>query len=142
MPYEYLDHTADVGLRGIGSTLAEALTEGALGLFGLMVDPKRVEPRREVLIECSAGDPAGLFVQLLNELLAQQDLEGLLFGYFAISSLRQTADGYELRGVARGEAMDLARHQPQAEVKAATYGGLDYHIDRNGQHVLQCILDL
>jgi SHS2 domain-containing protein len=142
MAYEYLDHTADMGLRGSGSTLAEALRQGALGLFDLMVDLKRIEPQQEVLVQCTAGDPAGLFVHLLNELLAQRDIRGLFFGGFQISCLQQNDDGYELQGLACGEAMDLARHQPKVEVKAATYGGLDYYIDENGQHVLQCILDL
>jgi SHS2 domain-containing protein len=142
MPYEYLDHAADVGLRGSGGTLAEALRQGALGLFALMVDRQRVDLHREALIECTADDPAALFVHLLNELLAQGDLQGLFFGDFQVSRLTHSEEGYRLQGIARGETMDVERHQPKTEVKAATYGGLDYHIDENGQHVLQCLLDL
>ncbi|MBM4463729.1 MAG: archease [Chloroflexi bacterium] len=142
MPYEYLDHTADVGLRGRGRTLAEALTHGALGLFHLMVDLERVVPQQEVPIECAAGDPAALFVELLNELLARRDIEGMFFGDFEITCLEQDEDGYRLQGVARGEPMDIERHQPKVEVKAATYGGLRHFVDENGQHVVQCVLDL
>jgi len=142
VPYEYLDHTADVGLRGRGQTLAEALAHGALGLLNLMVDLERVEPKRKVAIECEAGDPAALFVELLNELLAQRELEGMFFGDFEVTRLEQTADGYRLQGVARGEPMDIERHQPKVEVKAATYGGLKYFVDENGEHVVQCVLDL
>ena len=142
MPYEYLDHTADVGLRSRGQTLAEALTHGALGLFALMVDLERIVPRQEVPIQCGAGDPAALFVELLNELLAQRDIEGLFFGDFEITDLEQSDDGYWLKGIARGEPMDIERHEPKTEVKAATYGGLEYVVDEKGQHVLQCVLDL
>lgn len=142
MPYEYLDHTADVGLRSCGRTLAEALTDGALGLFHLMVDLERVAARQEVPIRCAAGDPAALFVELLNELLAQRDIKGLFFGDFEITRLEQSDDGYRLEGIARGEPMDIERHQPKVEVKAATYGGLKYFLDENGQHVVQCVLDL
>ena len=140
--YEYLDHTADVGLRAVGSTLAEAMRYGALGLFDLMVDLQRVAPRTEVPITCRADDPAALFVELLNELLAQRDIEGLFFRDLEISCLLKTSDGYRLRAVARGEPMDLERHAPKVEVKAATYGGLLYAVDEQGQHMLQCILDL
>ena len=55
MGYEYLDHTADVGLRASGPTLAEALRQGALGLFQLMVDLEEVALRQEVPILCSSG---------------------------------------------------------------------------------------
>jgi SHS2 domain-containing protein len=142
MPYEYLDHTADIGLRGRGDTLAEALRQGALGLFHLMVDLERVVPQQEVPIECAASDPASLFVQLLNELLAQRDLEGLFFRDIRITCLKCTSDGCWLQGVAGGEPMDIERHQPKVEVKAATYGGLAHRVQDDGQHVVQCILDL
>jgi len=142
MGYEYLDHTADVGLRGSGPTLVEALRQGALGLFQIMVDLERVALEQEVPIVCSAGDPAALFVALLNELLAQRDLEEMFFGDLRISHLVQRDAIYHLEGVALGEPMDVARHQPKGEVKAATYGGLAYSVGGDGRHVVQCILDL
>jgi len=142
MGYEYLDHTADVGLRASGPTLAEALRQGALGLFQLMVDLERVTLKQEVPIFCSAGDPTILFVTLLNELLTQRDLAEMLFAEFRISNLAQRDGIYHLEGVALGEPMDARRHQPKAEVKAATYGALAYHVEKDGRHVVQCILDL
>ena len=142
MGYEYLDHTADVGLRGRGPTLAEALRQGALGLLDLMVDLERVALEQEVPIICSADDPAALFVALLNELLAQRDLEEMFFGELRICHLAQCDGVYHLEGVALGEPMDAGRHQPKVEVKAATYGGLAYSAGEDGQHVVQCILDL
>lgn len=140
--YRYLDHTADVGLRAYGDSLGGALEQGALGLFALMADTAEVRPEVEVPIECHAGDPAGLFVELLNELLAQRDIRGLFFCEFAITRLEEATDGYCLRGLARGEPVDMTRHRPKTEVKAATYGGLQHALNGAGRHVLQCILDV
>ena len=36
MPYEYLDHTADLGLRATGATPQEALSEGAQAMLDAM----------------------------------------------------------------------------------------------------------
>lgn len=140
--HEYLEHTADVGLRAYGDSLAEALAEGALGLFELTADTSAVSPEAAVLIECRATDEAALFVQLLNELLAQRDIMSMFFCRLEISELHEDDEGFFLRGWARGELMDLRRHRPKVEVKAATYGGLQYVVDGSGRHVLQCILDL
>ena len=37
--YEYLDHTADMGIRAVGRDLAEALAEVARGMLHLQVPP-------------------------------------------------------------------------------------------------------
>jgi SHS2 domain-containing protein len=140
--YEYLEHTADVGLRAYGDSLAEALTQGALGLFELTAETAQVKPEVKVPIACRAGDPAALFVELLNELLALRDIRGMFFSAFAITDLHYAADGCVLEGIASGEPMDLKRHGPKVEVKAATYGGLQHVVDPCGRHVVQCILDL
>ena len=140
--FEYLEHTADVGLRCWGATLQDALAAGALGMFALMVELETVSPSVEVPVECSAADPAALYVELLNELLAQRDIEGVFFCGFQITDLMQADDAWHLVGVARGELMDLQQHCPLADVKAATYGGLDYALDDRKGHVLQCVLDL
>jgi SHS2 domain-containing protein len=123
--------------------MAEAFRQGALGLLNLMVDLDRIKPLQKVIIRCAADDPAGLFVQMLNELLTQRDLEGVFLGDFRITCLTQGSDGYRLEGVAYGEPVDIERHRPKTEIKAATYGGLSYTVDEEtGKHVVQCVLDL
>ncbi len=41
--WEHYEHTADIGVRGYGSTLEEAFEAVALGLFDVMVDVREVE---------------------------------------------------------------------------------------------------
>lgn len=141
MPYQYLDHQADLGIRGIGATPEEAFSEGARGMLAAMADLETIRPEREWTIHCTAPDLASLFVEWLNELLYQREVHGALFASAQVTGLKETASGWELKGIARGEPLDRARHAIHTEVKAATYSGLDYRHD--GEHyIVQCIVDL
>jgi SHS2 domain-containing protein len=141
MPYSYIDHQADVGLLATGDTLEEALADGVLGLLALMVDPATVRPGQDVPIEASGGDPAALYVALLNAVLALKDIHGLFFHDVRITDLRQTDDGWTVVGELRGEPFDRERHEVGSDVKAATYGGLLAEQDTYGWR-LRCVLDL
>ncbi|MBC7252180.1 MAG: archease [Anaerolineae bacterium] len=141
MPYEYLDHEADMGIRASGATLQEAIAEGARAMFGIMTDINQVERSIEVPIRCQAEDPAALFVECLNELLFQSDVRHLLFADFQVTRLIHTDTGYQLEGVARGEPLDAGKHELWTEVKAATYAGLRYEVE-NERHILQCVVDV
>jgi len=140
MPYEILDHEADAGVRGIGATPEEAFVEGARGMFALMVDLERVEPRESIAVECQADSLETLFVAWLGELLSQRDLTGMVFSRFEVQ-IEQKDRGYRLRGRARGEPLK-PEHRPRVEVKAATYAGLESGKTPDGQVYFQCIVDL
>ena len=129
MPYEILEHEADAGVRGIGSSLEEAFCEAARGMFSLMVDLEEVRPERAVPVAVEAETLEVLFVSWLGELLALRDLRGMVFSRF------------EAKIKAYGEPLDPARHKPAVEVKAATYYGVKVGKD-DGRYIAQCVVDL
>lgn len=141
MPYQYLDHTADLGIRAIGSTLEQAFEQGALAMLAAISDVRSIEPRRVCQVTCRAPDVPALFCEWLNELLYQADIHHVLWQSAQVTHLEQYGTEYVLEGVARGEPLDLARHTTHTEVKAATYAGLCYR-QSEGQHILECVLDL
>ena len=142
MPFTYLDHEADVGIRAIGSTLEEAFEQGAKAMLNVMWDISNVEERRDVLIECKAGDIPELFVEALNEILFKQDVEGLVLARFEVDDIKKQPDGkYKLKGTAFGEPLNLDKHSAKTEVKAATYAGLKFE-QKDGEYIIQCILDV
>jgi len=141
MPYEYLDHEADVGIRGTGDSLAEAFAEGARGMFGIMADLESVVPRQSVAVHCDAPDLEMLFAEFLNELLFQREIGGLLLSTCQVQELRQGSEGWHLEALAWGESLNPDRHEILTEVKAATYSGLRV-FRQNGQYVVQCIVDV
>ncbi len=141
MAYKYLEHEADVAIVGIGSTLEEAFQEGARALFDIMIDIKTVEPKKKIVVEATAGSLESLFVEWLNALLAQKDIEGMMFSEFRIGKIKKTGNVFALKAEVFGEDFDAEKHSPKIEVKAATYSGLKIE-KKEDKFYAQCICDV
>lgn len=141
MPFAHREHQADVVLAAWGSTLAEAFESGAQGLLELMVNTPEIEPAIPVEITCEADDLGILFVTFLNEILYERDRTGMFFREVRVTEVTSRIGVHILRGTAWGEPVDFRKHRVRAEVKAATYGRLQY-VCEGGMHRLECIVDL
>ena len=119
--FELFDHMADIGIRGYGKTVEEAFENGAKAIFSLMFNLDNVRQKTIVNIQVESKDIETLFVEWLNELLAQSDIHELVFSEFQIDHIQRNNDLFLLKGVAKGETLDIQRHEPKIEVKAATY---------------------
>lgn len=137
MAWQTFAHDADVGVRGSGASQAEAFAEAAMALTSAVCDPHRVRAREPVAVACAAPDDEMLLVDWLNALVFEMATRGMLFSRFDVS----IADGH-LAATAWGEAVDVARHQPAAEVKAVTYCELAVGRDADGQWFAQCVIDV
>jgi SHS2 domain-containing protein len=141
VPYEYLDHTADLGLRATGSTPQEALSEGAQAMLEAMADTTKVRETQVFEQQCRAPDVPALFVEWLNELLYQREVNDVLFASAHVVELSQEGDTWVLRGIAKGEPLDPNRHELYTEIKGATYYGLAYECTAD-RCMIQCVLDV
>lgn len=137
MAWQTFAHDADVGVRGSGASQAEAFAEAAMALTSAVCDPQRVRAREPVSVACAAPDDEMLLVDWLNALVFEMATRGMLFSRFDVA----IADGH-LAATAWGEAVDVARHQPAAEVKAVTYCELAVGRDADGQWFAQCVIDV
>lgn len=135
--WEHYSHPADVGIRGVGATPAEAFAQAATALTAIITEPAAVEPRESVEIECEEEDIELLFYEWLSTLLYEMDVRRMLFGRFDVSIEKD-----RLRATAWGEKLDVKKHKPVVEVKAATYGDLKVVQDKDGNWVAQCIVDV
>lgn len=117
--WEHFEHGADIGVRGIGATLAEAFEQAALALTAVITDPAQVAPVESVQIHCEAADAELLLTDWLNALIYEMAVRRLLFGRFQVR-----LDGHRLDALAMGEPASVPRHQPAVEVKGATYTAL------------------
>jgi SHS2 domain-containing protein len=134
--WEHFPHGADIGVRGYGSTREEAFENAALALTAVLTDPGGVAPREAVEIRCEAPDDELLLADWLNALVYEMGTRGMIFGKFDVR-----IENGRLEGRARGEAVDVARHQPAVEVKGATYTGLRVRRE-NGGWVAECVVDV
>jgi SHS2 domain-containing protein len=140
MGFEYLDHTADIGVRGIGETVEGAFCEAARAMFNLMVDLSEVIPQGSIQVTAEAQRLDLLLVEWLSALLVKKDLAGLVLSRFHVD-IRTTKDGFSLRGEGWGEPLDLERHHPKTEVKGVTYAGLRVS-QEGGRWLAQCVVDI
>ena len=140
MPFEYLDHVSDVCIRASAETLEGAFCEAARGMFNLMVDLEQVRSLETIEVHVSARTLDLLLVEWLARLLAERDLAGLVFSRFSALIERQN-DGITLAGSARGEPLDVSRHQPRTEVKGVTYAGLLVW-EEDERFITQCVVDV
>lgn len=135
--WQHYSHPADMGIRGIGPTKAEAFAQAALALTAVITDLKTVEPKEMVEITCQEQDDELLFVSWLNALIYEVATRGMLFSKFEVNIKDQ-----QLQAKAWGEKIDVKKHSPAVEVKAATYADLKVQQDKNGNWLVQCIVDV
>ena len=82
-------------------------------------------------------DPEILLADWLNALVFEMATRRMLFSRFDV----QIEHG-RLTASAHGERVDVARHQPAAEVKGATLSELEVACDAEGNWHAQCIVDV
>lgn len=135
--FETFEHGADVGIRGKGKSLSEAFENGAKSMFSLLVeDLDTITPETSVMISCESFDLEGLFVAWLNSLLAESDMQRLIFSDFKVK-----IQDLRLTGTAMGEPFDFSKHQRGVEVKGATFTELMVRQD-GAWWIAQCIVDV
>jgi protein archease len=134
--WEHFPHEADMGVRGVGATKAQAFEQAALALTAVVTDPQTIEPRQPIEVECEAPDDELLLADWLNSLIFEMSARKMLFSRFSVS-----LNGQRLRGRAWGESVDRARHQPAVEIKGATYTSLRV-AQENGEWVAQTVVDV
>ncbi len=115
--YQYIDHTADLGIKVFGDTLAELFENAAFGLFDNITNLEKVSPNSEFSIEVQATDREALLVNWLSELNYLFLTRKELFNCFQVNQINDE----HLTATVRGEKLNLDRHEIYTEVKAVTY---------------------
>lgn len=135
--WEHFSHQADIGVRGLGATLAKAFEQAALALTAVITDPADVVPREMIRLSCEAPDAELLLVDWLNKLIYEMATRNMLFSRFEVH-----LEGEHLAAQAWGEALETGRHRPAVEVKGATYTALKVAQQQDGGWVAQCVVDV
>ena len=140
--WEHFEHTADVGVRGIGPSPAAAFTQVGHAFFALLAaDSTRIKPLLERRIELSAPDLETLLYDYLNELVFIFDTDRIVFREFDLELTEDSPRRFRLRGSLRGQTFDPKRHEATVEPKGATYTGL--RVERSGDRwIAQCVVDV
>ena len=135
--WELFPHGADVGVRGVGASKAQAFEQAARALTAAMTEPSSVAAEECIEIACDAPDDELLLVNWLNALIYEIATRRMLFSRFEVR-----IDGLRLKGKAWGERIDQAKHQPAVEIKGATLTELAVRQDSEGLWSAQCVVDV
>lgn len=135
--WEHFAHGADIGVRGVGPTKADAFAQAALALTAVITNPAAVHPVTAVRVACEAPSDDILFADWLNALVYEMSTRRMLFGAFVVS-----IDGARLTATAWGEPVDPARHEPAVEIKGATYTALIVAPLDDDHWLAQCVVDV
>ena len=122
--YEVLDHTADLMIRGYGSTLEECYSNLAYGMFDQTVDLRDVSPTETREVDVTGFDDEDSLYSFLSELLFIEAYENIVLKEFEVR-----IDGLHITCTARGEPLDREKMRIRGEIKAVTFHMMD--IDRD-----------
>jgi len=114
--YELIEHTADVGVKAYGKTVAEAFEHAAEAMFDIITDTSTIHPVGEYHIQLEAPDLEQLLVDWLSELLYLNDAKNLVFGKFQV-----VIEKNHLSARVFGEEYNTTKHKMGTEIKAVTY---------------------
>ncbi len=137
--FETFPHKADIGVRAKAKSLEDAFCEAAKALFSVMVELNNIKAKEEIEISVSAEELDLLFVEWLNALISEAALRNMLFSEFDVK-IEKKNNIFMLKGKAKGEKINLDKHNIKTEVKAATYSALK--VEKNSVWLVQCILDV
>lgn len=137
-PYEWIEHTAEIGVKAHGKTKEELFAHMAQGMFSLIVPPEQVQPKSSIPVAAKAEGWDRLLVAWLKELLYLFDTQHFLGRSFQIKRM----DAASIEAVVTGETLDLDRHSVDKEVKAVTYCDLSLIQAPDGTWVAQVIFDI
>ena len=118
--YEFIDHTADVGIRVEAPTAAALFETAARALTEIVTDAGAVMPRVKRTVELEEETLEVLLVSWLQELLYLLEIEGLAFSRFGVK-----IDGTRLHAAVWGEPFDPELHPRKSDIKAVTYHQLE-----------------
>jgi len=135
--YEHFEHQADMGVRGLGRTCEEAFEQAALALTAVVVPLELVEAKQSVTVRCAAADVELLLLDWLNAVVYQMSASRMIFRRFKVH-----LEGGRVEGELFGEGLDVERHQPGVEVKAATATALRVARLPDGMWLAQLVVDV
>jgi SHS2 domain-containing protein len=121
VPYQLLDHTADLRIRVTGTDRTDLFENAGLALSDLITRPAATTSQTVSPIRVTGTDPADLMVNFLRELLYLWTGNGQLVETITISSMSDTALDAQLTTV----RYRPDRHRIRYEIKAVTYHQID-----------------
>ncbi len=111
----------DAIIEAYGSTLDEAFENSAKGLVNTMFHIKEITPgNKEHEIIAKGYDIESLLYDWLENVMLRILIDNIVLSDFKVK-ISESNDNYFLKGIVKGEVLDLQKHHYKVEIKAVTY---------------------
>ncbi len=128
MPYQLIDHTADVAIRVKADSLDSLFIDSAKGMFKIIGNPSHGVDQK-VHINLTTESLEDLMHDWLTELLYIYETDNISFSKFKFKKL----DKIHLEATAYGQVIEP--ENAQTEIKAVTYHKLKIKKEKKGYRV-------
>ena len=135
--YEFIDHTADLGIKLREKSLTRLFASAGYALFDIILEISQVQPKKSLDIHVSGEEIESILVDWLRELLFKFNMDRWVLKEFDIGKIDESG----LQAVVKGETFDPSRHSLKTEIKAVTYHGLEVNRKNDGWEA-QIIFDI
>ena len=122
--FRYLDHVTDAIVEAYGSSLDEAFENSAKGLVNTMIDLEQITPDQEYEIVAKGYDVKSLLYDWLEKVMLRILIDNIVLADFKVK-ISESNGNYFLKGIGKGEVLDLQKHHYKVEIKAVTYHGME-----------------
>lgn len=136
--YEFINHTADLGILVYGKDLKELFANAACGLSDIITDVSRINEKITKEIKVEGIDLEQLMINWLSEFLYYYEVDSLIFKRYVIIYINnvEAEEGgkqsfFTLKAMVYGEKFDLERHIINTEIKAVTYHQIEVRRDND-----------
>lgn len=137
-PFEYIEHTADAGMRIWGESLKTLFTHAAQGLFEMIAVIDSIDETSVINFELKSESVEMLLVTWLDEIIFRHETEEMFFKRAEICSISST----EIIAKVYGEPTNYNKHVVYTEIKAVTYHQLFVEQKQDNSWEAQVIFDL
>jgi SHS2 domain-containing protein len=137
-PYEFFEHTADIGVHVAGRTLQELFINAARAIFEVLGDLQKTKDKRSKTVELRAESREDLLHDWLTELLYEVEANHVLYDNIEVTKLTPP----HLLATLHGSSIDFARSKTNQEIKAVTYHQLRVEALPDGTWQATVILDV
>lgn len=136
--WEHFPHGSDIGIRGIGDSLAESFSMAGLALCALFCELDKVQNTKQFDFEISGTDVNFLFYDWINQLIYEISTQKVIFSEFQVVIHRNPLHLY---AQAFGDKINPELHAVGVEVKGATLTELKVEQIQNSW-ISQCVVDV
>ncbi len=135
--FEYFEHTADIGIRGYGTSFNEALESVAQGMMKQIIETDTLNPQTQITFNITGSSLEERVVNFLNHLIYLFETKKFIPLNYQLAETEEK----ELSIHLTGDTFDPQRDQYNLEVKAATYHMLEVKETPLGWQI-QVVIDI